>query len=203
MPSLSSFVDLLSGPSSDSTPTYNTSPSQILTLHRSPKDSKTTLIYRAGDSIPLYIVTTNKASKPQVKISRLFANGTQEIPIGAATIPSLSSTINIALGNFSFGLKQNQLTGDSYSFTCLPLPKMKWRTGLLGTSMELSDASRTKLATYHAGLPVVGRGKRLEVLVPVDDFLLDLIVITGMTAAHVNKITEAAVSEAASAVAGV
>jgi hypothetical protein len=204
MPSLSSFSRLLSGPSSDPSPTYNASPSsQTLTLHRSLKDSNTTLIHRAGDPIPLYIVTTDMASKPQIQISRLFANGTRKIPIGAATFPSLSTSVNISLGNFSFDLKQNQLIGDSCSFTCPPLPKMKWRAGLLGGSMELSDTSRTRLARYKAGLPVVGGGKKLEVLLPCDDFILDLIVVSGMTAAHMNKMTEKAVSEVAQALAGV
>jgi hypothetical protein len=143
------------------------------------------------------------AAKPQIQISRLVANGTRQIPIGAATFPSLSTTINISLGNFSFGLKQNQLTGDSCSFTCPPLPKMKWRAGLSGRSMELSDASRTRLAKYKAGLPVVGGGKKLEVLVPCDDFILDLIVVSGMTAAHVNKMAEEAVSEVVQALARV
>jgi hypothetical protein len=143
------------------------------------------------------------AAKPQIQVSRLFANGTRQILIGAATLPSLSTSINISLGNFSFGLKQNQFTGDSYSFTCPPLPKMKWRAGLSGSSMELSDANRTRLAKYKAGLPVVGGGKRLEVLLPCDDFILDLIVVSGMTAAHMNKMTEEAVGEVVQAMAGV
>ena len=68
--------------------------------------------------------------------------------------------------------------------------------------MELSDANRTRLARYKAGLPVVGGGKRLEVLLPCDDFVLDLIVVSGMTAARINKLTDEAVSEVVQALVG-
>jgi hypothetical protein len=38
---------------------------------------------------------------------------------------------------------------------------------------------------------------------PCDDFILDLIVVSGMTVAHVNKMTGQAVSEVVQALAGV
>lgn len=79
---------------------------------------------------------------------------------------------------------------------------MKWRSGLSGRRIQLSDGSGTKVAKCQVGLPVLGGANKLEVLVPCDDFMLDLIVVSGMTAAQMTNMTEEAAGEIVQALVG-
>lgn len=162
-----------------------THPPQVLVFIKSPNDPKTTLISvtdELGRMVPLYSSTASKSSKPNVQISRLPAVGISNlqhpVPIGSGTIRSLASTIDMMLRGQDIKMKQNQLSMSGHSFECPSVGKFAWGTRGLGSSktLELSDSNGTKLAKLEPGL-------KLEVLVPCNDFILDMIVASGMVVA--------------------
>ena len=97
-------------------------------------------------------------------------------------------------------MRLNQLSGSSHSFECPSVGRFKWGTSSLGfgSKLELSDSDGTKLARLEPGA-------RLELMVSCNDFILDLIVTSGMAVAYKKgkdgKGIEAA-SEVISALAG-
>ena len=203
--SLSRFF---SSSSSDWTAGYNSNQvSQVLTFRPSPDDQNVTLIQREGhhrDTTPLYTITTSKTINPNIRISRVVAISTdlQKNVIGGASLHSLSSTIDLYLHGQSIKMKPSSLSG-SYNFIYPPTGKMKWKYNLMGTALELFDSrADQKLARYKLKFSGNG-GKRLEVLVPCDNFFLDLIVLSGMAAAVKEHENLKVIAETSQAVAGV
>lgn len=96
-------------------------------------------------------------------------------------------------------MKQSQMSGD-FSIESTPMGKLKWGANkMTGTGLELRDSVGNKVAQIKSG----GKeGKRLEILVPWSEQLVDLVVLSGMAAKAMNKKTMEAMSEVIQAVAG-
>ena len=72
--------------------------------------------------------------------------------------------------------------GDGYKFACPPIGKLRWKSKMSGT-LILQDENKTELAKYDSSARFKGAGAaKFEILVPVDDYLLDVIIVTGMAA---------------------
>ncbi len=95
--------------------------------------------------------------------------------------------------------------GDGYKFEVAPIGKLKWKTKSSG-ALLLLDENKHELAKYDSSAGFKGAGAaKFEVLVPADDYLLDVIVVTGMAAvkmAEKDKKALEAVGEVVGAVAG-
>jgi hypothetical protein len=189
---------------SSSNPQGAMPPSRVLSLRPSPKDANLTVIHPAGypaDAPPLYSLVTSKTTKPNV----LFFRGDPDPSsrIGDARFHSLSSTTDMSLRGQPVRMKMSQLSGN-FTIECPPMGKLKWHVNqLTGSSLELRDSSGGRLAQLKsAGFPGSGQ-RKLEILVPCDDFFVDLVLLSGMAAKILTKGVMDAASEVAQAVAGV
>ncbi|KIX06272.1 uncharacterized protein Z518_04247 [Rhinocladiella mackenziei CBS 650.93] len=171
-----------------------------LTFQPSQFDPNTMIVQRMvnGATIPSYSITK---SKNTLTFSRIDAGNTMIQPpsIGSATIHSLSSNVDISLFGHHISMKCSQLSGN-YTLTCPPMRKLKWENSMSGSTLKLIDTS--------SGSQLVKLKKdTLQVFVPCDDFLLDLIVISGTVAGQEQKKINNAAANAAgdviSAVVGV
>lgn len=94
---------------------------------------------------------------------------------------------------------------DGYKFAWPAAGKLKWKTKSNG-SLLLRDDNRRELARYNASAGFAGASAaKFEILVPVDDYMLDMIVVTGLAAVKMlgkDKKAIEAVGEIIGAVAG-
>lgn len=81
--------------------------------------------------------------------------------------------------------------------------RLKWHVNkLTGSPLELRDGSGDMLAQFKsAGFPGSGE-KKLEILVPCDDFFVELVVLSGTAAKALAKAEIDTASEVVQAVAG-
>jgi hypothetical protein len=147
---------------------------------------------------PLYVVTLNK-EKPQVQLQRIAGtdchspppqSGQQPtVPLGSWTSHHMVLKTDVVIAGHSFTMKRNHTTWarHEYVFECPNnLGKLEWKaagkkggdTGLL----ELHDENNTSIARFTTKLPA---GRLLEILVPCDLFLQDIIVITAIAASRI------------------
>lgn len=185
---------------------YNTSQvPQVLTFRPSPDGQKVTLIQREGynDTTPLYTLTTSKTTKLNFQLCRVVATSTglQQTVVGSASFYGLSSSVELNLHGQCIKMKPGTLSGNQ-KFTYPPTGEMKWKSSFVGSTYELFDSSADrKLARYKLKFSGSG-GKRLELLVPCDDYFLDLIVLSGVAAAAKDQQSAIDASKIASAVSG-
>ena len=82
---------------------------------------------------------------------------------------------------------------------------MKWKTKMSG-SLVLQDENKLNLARYVASSGFKGASSaRLEILVPLDDYFLDVVVVMAMAAAKMlekDKKAVEAMGEVVGAIAG-
>lgn len=178
-------------------------PPQTLTFQQSPIQPASSMLVRTrpGQPTPIFSVT---GSDKSIAVSRLpvahIASLTHSVPIASITFHSFTSTsTDIIFHGQHFKLKPDMITGTSYNFTTPQIGKFKWSSGLsLSGSMVLKDPRGVKLAKLKPG-------KSLEVLVPCDDFILDLIVVSGLAAQkkqHKDAESASQVADVVGAVAG-
>lgn len=148
------------------------------------------------DAPPLYDAVTHSLSKPNVCLYRGPSQSNQLL--GDARFHSLSSKIDLTLMGQAFSMKQSQLSG-SLTVDHPQLGRFKWSLNQLTmSSLELSDSSGRSLAKLKSsGIPGLG-GKKIEMFVSVDDYMMDLIVLSGVVAMVQTK----ALKEVINAVAG-
>ncbi|KAF2448337.1 hypothetical protein P171DRAFT_508522 [Karstenula rhodostoma CBS 690.94] len=134
-----------------------------------------------GIRTPFFAVTVAKHSKPSLSVNRILPSGHQA-PFFTSHTSSLSGASRINLINRASEIKVEvsyegmQLRRGFHA----PMGKLGWfPSGNSGCNQKLKDKNATVLAKLTAN---IGHSKepRLELLVPCDDYLVDLIVATGM-----------------------
>jgi hypothetical protein len=184
-----------------------TTHTQILTFRPSPTDANTTLIDRAGPNntiTPLFSLTSYKSKS--TSLSRIGA-GTAPLPspilIGTSKYSSLTSSSTLTLPNAPPIKLTSSSAGDGYKFTCAA-GRFKWKAKFSGT-LELQDEGKHTLARYMASAGSKGGpgAAKFEVLVPVDEYLLDVVVFSGLSAAKMLEKDKKALEMVAEVISGV
>lgn len=173
---------------------------QVLIFRPSPDNRKATIIDRVGPQEQTYaLFTVSESSIPDThtQLSRVMASdgfGLQQVIIGTAKYHSISGDVDLSLHGQPLVMKQRILS-ESYNFVVPSIGKLKWKQEN-STTLELLDSAGMKLARFKVG-------KRMEVLVPPSEYLLDIMVLSGMAAARQLKVGQVAegVGEFISAVA--
>ncbi|KAF9895141.1 hypothetical protein FE257_000043 [Aspergillus nanangensis] len=152
-------------------------------------DRKTTILRPVGqpDSAPpAFSIETHSMSKPNVIAFRGPPHSSA--PIGDARFHSFSSSVDVTVRGQPVHMKMSQLSG-SFSIESPRGQKMKWHLSQsTGSSWTLRDASGANLAQLKShGIPGLGGEKRLDILVPCDEGLVELIVVTGLAAVTLHK----------------
>ncbi|KAK7181093.1 hypothetical protein PSPO01_12894 [Paraphaeosphaeria sporulosa] len=134
-----------------------------------------------GMRTPFFAVTIAKHSKPSLTVNRILPSGHQE-PFFTSHTSSMSGTSRIDLVSRASEIKMKI----SYEGMRLrrefqgPTGKLSWfPSGNSGCDQKLKDKNEMVLAKLTAN---IGHSKepRLEILVPCDDYLVDLVVATGL-----------------------
>lgn len=155
-----------------------------------------------GILTPVFAVTIAKHSKPSLSVTRITPTGHQE-PFFTSHTSSMSGTSRINLVSRASDIKMEvswegmRLRREFHA----PMRKLSWfPSGNSGCNQKLKDKNEIVLAKLTAN---IGHSKepRLEILVPCDDYLVDLIVATGL-AVYRDTVTEVKHIEAVSDVIG-
>ncbi|KAJ9613068.1 hypothetical protein H2200_003009 [Cladophialophora chaetospira] len=182
-------------------------PTQVLTFRPSPFDPNSTLIERSNPdytTTPLFSITSVKGTK-EVQVSRI-GSGNQSIQptrISSSKYSSLWCATEITLGGQQIKLSTSDM-GDGYKFACPPIGKMRWKSKMSSGALILRDENKVELARYDASAGFKGAGAaKLDILVPVDDWLLDVIVVTGMAAVKMLEMDKKSVEVASEVIGGI
>ncbi|KEF55953.1 uncharacterized protein A1O9_07533 [Exophiala aquamarina CBS 119918] len=153
----------------------NSIPSLI--LYGPTGDGSLYTVDQANNRCVLFSSKVNE-SKPQLQMYRIVQGGLLQ-PLGTAAISSLSGSTVISIHGqeIKMKIKYESLT-PTKSFTC-PAGVMTWRSTSWGNGMELWDQAGVKLARY-VYLKLSGDPK-LEIFVPLNDMLLDLVVTAAVS----------------------
>ncbi|KAJ4355797.1 uncharacterized protein N0V89_003818 [Didymosphaeria variabile] len=136
-----------------------------------------------GMRTPIFAVTAAKHSKPSLSVYRIHPNGHQE-PFFTSSTSSLTGTSTINLID-RYNLIKIKASWESLQLRREfpgPIGKLSWFPSGSGSDQKLKDQNGTVLAKFKTKIDS-GSGKepRLEILVPCDDYLVDVIVATGLT----------------------
>ncbi|KAK7408715.1 hypothetical protein QQX98_009131 [Neonectria punicea] len=178
--------------------------SQVLHIRPSPHDSKLLVVHPVGypkDAPPMYSIKVSQSSKPNVVVSRGLMS--PQSTVGHAIFHMFfSTTSELSVRGQPIPLKASHFSG-KFTMDVPGIGRFKWKPNqLTGTSFELYDGAGMKLAKLgSAGLLAFGE-KKLELMVPCDDFFLDLVLLSAMSVKEMSKIATEAVGEASSAVVG-
>lgn len=176
---------------------------QTLRFRPSPDRRKATIIEREGPqggSIPLFILSESTIPNTNVQLSRVTSfdgYNMQQVIIGTAKFHSISGKIDISLHGQEMLVKTSGLSS-TYGFIAPNAGKLKWKQdALTGTGLDLVDEAGVKLAKFKPG-------KRLDLLVPCNDYFLDMIILSGISVARMlgKKETADAIGEVIAAAAG-
>ena len=141
------------------------------------------------DAAPLYSIVLSQSTKPNISLHKGQVD--PRTTIGTATFHSFSYSTDMSLYGRSIPLKMNQLTGN-FSLRGPPIGGMKWKyDDLTSRSLVMRDNLGNKLAKLKS---IGFSGERqLEILVPCDEFLVELMMLSGIAAKMVSKkVNEAA-----------
>lgn len=122
--------------------------------------------------------------------------------LGNGIVNSMGSSVQLSLRGQALKMKQNTM-GDKFTFDSAR-GSLRWKVDqLTGKLSKLVDGNGGTVARYKSsGIPGMGE-KSVEVCVPCDQQLLELILLSFMAASALNKQNNEVVSEVVQAVAGV
>ncbi|KAF2096261.1 hypothetical protein NA57DRAFT_79028 [Rhizodiscina lignyota] len=177
--------------------------SYVLTLRPSPNIPDLTLIQPPGyppEAPPLCSVISSKKKK-NVEIFRGTPDPSRVF--GDARFHSFSSSIQMTLRGQPIKMKMSSMSS-SFNFECHPMGKLKWAASQMSgsESLALHDHSGNKLARLKSAKSSGTGEKQLEILVPCDDFFIDLVLLSGMVAMTLTKTNEDSVMEVVQQLAG-
>ncbi|KPM44543.1 hypothetical protein AK830_g1977 [Neonectria ditissima] len=177
--------------------------SQIFQIRPSPHGHGLLVVHPAGypkDAPPMYCIKVKPSSKPNVVLSR--GPMSPQTTVGHARFHFFSSTTELFVRGQPVPLKASTFSG-KFTMDIPGMGKFKWKPNqLTGTSFELFDGAGRKLAKLgSAGLLAFGE-KKLELMVPCDDFFLDLVLLSAISVKELSKIAGEAASGATEAVIG-
>ncbi|KAH7121410.1 hypothetical protein EDB81DRAFT_813901 [Dactylonectria macrodidyma] len=174
---------------------------QEFRIRKSPHDSKLLVIHPAGypkDAYPLYCIKPS-TKKPNVTVSR--GPMRPDTIVGYATLHSFSSKIDASVRGQPLPMKESTFS-DKFTLEVPHLGTFKWKQSMFSGTLELFDSSGQKLARLGSA-GTFSSEKKLELMVPCDDFFMDIVVLSGMAARQATKNAEEAVEGAAEAVSAV
>jgi hypothetical protein len=169
-------------------------------LRSAPWDPTKILVHPSGhpvDAPPMYSITISETSTPNVMMSRGWGGGPWDI-IGDARLPTFSSKCHLTIQGQSMILRLNELSG-SFAIESPTNGKLKWRLDMSMRNLELRDPAGTKLAEIHSGK---AGEKIVDILVPHDSRLLDLVLLSGLTARMKHRSEMEAAGEILSGILG-
>lgn len=175
------------------------SPGRIsFSIRPAPWDPKRILVHPAGYPIEAPPVLS-VATPCQVVLSRGRGDGPYDV-IGTAKLPNMfSSTSHLTLRGEHLDMRMSQMSG-SFSLESRSMGQLKWKTdGLSGKTLELRDRSGQRIAEFG---PRGRSGEKYIEMIPGDDYFVELVLLSGMTARAVNKTISEATVEAVSSVVG-
>jgi hypothetical protein len=134
---------------------------------------------RNDSQVPVFATKTSTHQKPNLHIARILPNGDQ-VPFATATFSSSSGTIKISMGGQEITVKTNLNSGSGSKSFLSPQGEMKWKPTMSGTGYELFDQSKAKIAKYKTTSDSGMGEPKLEIFVPLDDSLVDMVVVTAV-----------------------
>ena len=162
---------------------------QVLIFRSSPENKKTTIVDRVGpleQTYALFTVSESTVPGTDIQLSRVMASdgfNLQQLIIGTAKYHNVSGDVDLSLHGQPLAMKQRMLS-ESYNFVVPSIGRLKWKQEG-STTLELVDGAGMRLARFKVG-------KRMEVLVPPSEYLLDVMVLSGMAAARQLKVGQVA-----------
>lgn len=168
---------------------------RIFYVEKSPNDPTHVFLrdaYAPSNGPPMRSVIFNKSGNgPDVLFFQAFPHPNNQI--GHTTqMSSFSGTAELNLKGLSVTLRKSLMSmSESYKVGTQQRGNFKWKPNLLRTEMELVDEQGgTVLAKFNTGAASFGGGgerKELHIFEHVDEFLLDMILFSGMTARRLQK----------------
>ena len=174
----------------------------LFTLRPAPWDSNRILIHPAGYAIeapPVLSIVASKEGNPNVVLSRGWGAGPQDV-IGTAKLPNMfSSTSHLTLRGRPLDMRMSQMSG-SFSLDAPSAGRLKWKAGgLSGKTLELRDSAGERVAEFGSkGFS----GEKYVEMRPGDEYFVELVLLSAMTARMVNRTVSEASSEVVSSVLG-
>jgi hypothetical protein len=140
-----------------------------------------------------YTAKVSKCSKPHVT---LFKDGNSSFVVGNASLHAVSFNTDLSIHGQPMAMKVNQWSGSS-TIRHPTLGNLKWKSNSMsGASWELLDSTGVKLGQFKTSSMNL-EAKKLELFVPCQDDLLDLIVLSAMAVNEVYRATIQSVNVAA------
>lgn len=133
----------------------------------------------SGHVIPAYEVQKSRTSKSQIQIARLGGThgwGPRRFDIGAIKLHTYSSKVDVSLHGAYTTMRLNSTLSSSHNFDWAPYGHLQWKQNFTGSEMQLYDDSGRLLATAR----IKSKACNIEVLVPGDEFFVDMIVSTAV-----------------------
>lgn len=196
------FVTDLSSDFSSSKPAATAQ--RTFLIEKSKSDpAQLSFIYDANygpNSRPVWSIINNKAGNPDVLIYQGESHPNNVF--GDSKISSLSGSATLSLRGIPVKLKKSSMS-DSYSVETQQHGKMKWKPNpMTGSGLQLHDSSGMLVAKFQSPGFASSGPKQLLVFVPADEFMMDLIVLSGMTIKLLKRQENEAAGEIIQAVAG-
>jgi hypothetical protein len=193
---MSSLFSFSSNSKSSNNPAYVS-----FSMRPAPGDRAKILVYPSSYSVqapPIYSITISETSTPNVIIFRGWGGGPWDI-VGDSRLSTFSSKCHLTIQGQSMEMRLNEMSG-----TCTlekpTMGKLKWKLDMTLKTLELRDASGTKLARLYSGK--ASGEKILDILVPHDTWFLELVLLSGLTARMKNKTEMEAAGEILSSILG-
>lgn len=159
-------------------------------------------IHAAGapeDSEPMWSVLNNKAGNPDILIYKRSSH--PHNVFGDGSFSTFSGSAALKMRGIPVKIKSNSLT-ESYTVESEQTGKMKWKPNpTTGMGLQLYDSSGAVVAKTKSSRFGMGT-KSLVVYVPVNEFLMDLIVFSAMVVRTMKQAQEETTAEVVQAVAG-
>ncbi|KAL7955494.1 hypothetical protein V8C34DRAFT_291351 [Trichoderma compactum] len=188
------------------TKTYDyTSTSQTLCIRASTTNPGLLVVQYDGapqNTPPLYSIALHAMSPGMFIVYRGLPDPTgQAGPIGHITCSSETSA-ELNMRGCAMNLKMSQLSGD-FSVTRTPMGTLKWKASKLtgGSTLTLGDSNGKKLAKTKTKKAGFG-DQTIEMLVPHDEMVVEIAVVTAYQAKAVADRMVGAVVEVMQAVPG-
>ncbi|ETN40401.1 uncharacterized protein HMPREF1541_04678 [Cyphellophora europaea CBS 101466] len=162
---------------------------------------------KGGRRMPAYAVSKSRFSKPHVRVARIAGSSwhPQTFDIGSIAFHSLSSKMDINLHGHSMQMRRDALSfSGRHNFDWPPVGNLEWKEKKLGNELHLLDSGDRVLARCKSKWSKIGeKSGTIEILVPGDDYFIDMVVVTGLAKWKYQKKEHAAASGGADAAAAV
>ena len=139
-----------------------------------------------GFKIPFYTIQPSPDKKSNIYITRASPDAS---PVGTIQFHSLSSKIELVLPYETVSMRHDALTGTKHNFTSPTArgDKLSWKEdSTFGHGVKLVSPDGQLLSRFRRTDKEAGTGS-IEVFIPADGPLLDLILLSGIAAAEYRR----------------